>query len=76
MRTIRILIRIFRWFAMFYTLLQALQKSRWLVIGIGLWKIFKTSPMRKWPKAKIAFISPVDPLIWRRKGWRKINRLS
>jgi len=74
MRTLRIIIQVIKVFAYVYTIFAALSRSRWFVVGLGLWRLLRKTPRSDVKRvAAIKFVNGTDSAIYRRKGWRKLK---
>jgi hypothetical protein len=72
MRTIRCLYRLFKLFAMAFTLLETAKRSRPLLLGYALWRMSRRRPfMNPRRVAAIRFVGGDEPAIYRRRGLRK-----
>lgn len=71
---------IFRWtyriikaILVVYALWNAFLRSRWLTVGVMLWRVLRRRSVRNVPTAAVLqFVNAGEPAIYRRQGWRKI----
>lgn len=75
MHLFKTLFRIVRWVIIAYTFWVGAKKTRFFMVGIGLWRLLRRKPIFM-PVRKPEFIvlNSADSRIYRRKGWRRIGR--
>ncbi|GMA58767.1 hypothetical protein C7445_106104 [Alicyclobacillus sacchari] len=75
MQTIRTMFRLFRTFSMLYTLWRGSRATQLLYIGSMVWRFFRGQKVRpRPPRVVVTFVDPHTDAIYKRRGWRRIER--
>lgn len=69
----RRLYRLVRAVAALYGIWVTFRKSRWLAVGLALWRLLQRKPARDARRmAAFTFIHAGEPAVYRRRGWRRV----